>query len=488
VLKNTSRLGRRRLRLLKPSRYLRHKYRVSYEDAYAAFKRGDFPAALPLLEKAALEAEYTSPALNDAHTLTLYHVGDKPRLADVAFLIANALVATDSASAMDYFQRAIFAGLDATRIRRIGELVEQWVVARPGKRAQLQESVKRVAHVVGCLSPDDGRTQYLKLLVSSLRKQGIESTIFTTEWAANWFFSPADTPQSRWIEIEAAVKIASVEGNFEERAERVAETLRSSGIAAAFFHSNLAEQITARVASMRPIPLQVNVNHDSEMDADLFDGRIHLFENAMRRTRFSSPAEWIPPSSDIESRLGTGPVTHQAMGLESASSVSATFGDLGNVGAPEYLRVLSEIMTRFPKHFHLFAGAGNVKSIRPYLHSQGVLPRVRFLGDVRDIAPLLNMVDVYLAPFPNADWHSILDAMGAGKPIVVLRGPAADLVGIRDLIAPGGPDYIEIADRLLRNPDLRRNHGHAMLDRFRAEFHPDRLGERYSAFLVRCAR
>jgi glycosyltransferase involved in cell wall biosynthesis len=146
-----------------------------------------------------------------------------------------------------------------------------------------------------------------------------------------------------------------------------------------------------------------------------------------------------------------------------------------------YLGALAEILNRFPNHFHLFAGAGNVKAIRSRLHSEGVLPRVRFLGHVGDVAPLLDMVDVYLAPFPHSGGDSILEAMGAGKPVVSFSG--AELVGVRELTATGQGEYITIADRLLRNPELRARHGQAMLNRFHAEFRPDRLGERYKAFL-----
>jgi hypothetical protein len=415
---------------------------------------------------------------------------DKPRLADVAFSIANSLLQHDPASAMDYFQRAMFAGLDTKRVRRVGEVFEKW--AAPVAQ-RTPAPITRVAHVVGCLLPGHALTQYLRMLTSSLNEQGIESTIFTTEWAASWFFNPAGVPQSQPMEFDALVKVASVEGDFVERAERVAEAIRASGIPVAFFHGSLTEQITARVAAMRPTPFQVNVNHESEMDADVFDGRIHLFQNAMERTQFSSGhAEWIPPASDIETRLQMcEPVSRQSMGLESATTISATYGSLDKVAGSGYLRVLSEIMKRFPKHFHLFAGAGKVKTIRPYLHSEGVLPRVRFLGQVEDVAPLLEVVDVYLASFPHSGGISILEAMGAGKPVVALRSSpdshynsGAELVGVRELTAPGEADYIEIADRLLRNPAQRQKQSQAMLDRFRAEFRPERLGVRYKEFLA----
>jgi predicted O-linked N-acetylglucosamine transferase (SPINDLY family) len=229
------------------------------------------------------------------------------------------------------------------------------------------------------------------------------------------------------------------------------------------------------------------------MEADLFEGHIHLFRNALERTRSSHPAEWIPAASDIEQRLQMiQPVTRQSMGLESATTVSATFGDLAKGLGPGYLRALSEIMKRFAKHFHIFAGVSNVKPIRAYLHSEGVLPRVRFLGPTSDVAPLLSMIDVYLSAFPHPGDHSVIEAMGAGKPVVVLRfssqseyNSAAEFVGVRELIAPGEADYIEIADRLLRNPAFRAAQGKTMLDRFHAEFRPERLGERYKAFIER---
>src|SRR5207248_3069071 len=101
------------------------------------------------------------------------------------------------------------------------------------------------------------------------------------EWAASWFFNPDGVSQSQAMDLDADVKIGSVEGDFVERAERVAAAIRKSGIDVAFFHGSLTEQITARVASMHPAAIQVNVNHGSEMDAAVFNGRIHLFQNAM---------------------------------------------------------------------------------------------------------------------------------------------------------------------------------------------------------------
>lgn len=464
--------------------------RVSYEEAFEAMASGDYHTAVPLLENAARQTAYTSDVINNAYTLALYRTGNNKRLADVSYDFGNSLVEHDPGSAMDYFQRALNAGLDAKLARHVGEIFEKW--AEPTGTPRLDRPVTRVAHVLGQLCPGEPAADYLRLLVSSLDQAGIQSTVFTTESFASWFFNASGVPRSRQMDLGAEVDIAPVEGDFVERAQRIATGIRKSGIHVSFFHAGLEEQITARVAAFRPSPIQINVDQAGEMDADIFDGRIHLFQNGAERSRFSNgPSESIPPASDIETRLQMSePITREAMGLQAAGSVSATFGNLNKVASTGYLRALSEIMKRFSKHFHLFAGAGDVKAIRPHLHSQGVLPRVRFLGNLGDVAPLFNVVDVYLAPFPKPSCRSILEAMGAGKPVVALRFPpdsasncAAELVGVRDLTAPGEADYIEIIDRLLRNPGLRSELGQAVSHRFRSEFRPAFLGERYKQFL-----
>jgi hypothetical protein len=465
---------------------------VNYREGIEALQKGDFESAADLLAKAAEQTEYASDVINHSYTLALYRLGDKSRLADVAFRVAKIVLPDDEASAMDYFQRAMFAGLDRPRVRQIGEVYERW--ALESYKTTLDRPVRRVAHIIGCLSPGHASTEYIKLLTASLRRQGIESTVFTTEWASSWFFNPADIPQSVSVEIEGTTRIASVEGNFVERAQRIADAIRTSGIQVAFFHAGLSEQITARVAAFRPVPLQINVNHGNEMDADLFRGFVHLYHNAMQRTGFPShPADWIPSASDVETRLRTDlPATRQSLGLESTSTISATFGNLDELSKGGYARVLAEILKRFPKHFHIFAGPGNIRTLRSTLHHDGVLPQVRFLGHISDVAPLFEAVDIYLAPFPDSGGQTVLEAMGAGKPVIVMRFPAdspynsgSELVGVRELVAATEADYAEIADRLLRNPSFREQQSSAMRARFHSEFHPDRLGERYAAFLER---
>src|SRR6185295_13841626 len=141
------------------------------------------------------------------------------------------------------------------------------------------------------------------------------------------------------------------------------------------------DQIAARVAALRPSPLQINVDHEGEMDADLFQGCIHLSQNGLERSRFKDrPAMWIPSTSDIEHRLKeTVFESRSSLGVESATSASASFSG-PNRNQTDFVNTLIELLKRFPKHFHFFTGAGDVRAFRGLLHSEGVLSRIRFLG------------------------------------------------------------------------------------------------------------
>jgi glycosyltransferase involved in cell wall biosynthesis len=83
--------------------------------------------------------------------------------------------------------------------------------------------------------------------------------------------------------------------------------------------------------------------------------------------------------------------------------------------------------------------------------------RIRFLGPVRDVAPLLQAADLFLMPSLHEGLPiAAVEAMGAGLPVVL-----ADVDGLRDLweIAPAAfraaPEAGPIADAILRFHQLR---------------------------------
>jgi len=443
---------------------------VSYEKAFEALKEGDFKAASTLLEKAAEETAYTSDIINHSYTLALYRAGERDRLAQAAFRIGESLVDTDPGSAMDYFQRAFLGGLDAEKTRRVAEIFEKWAAPKDPSENRVARPIRRVAHIVGSLAVNYRPAVYLRMLTQSLSEHDVESIVFTTEWSTSWFMNPAGSPEAKNLDVGVEALIASADGDFNERAERVAASIRAYGLDVAFYHAGIHEQITTRVAALRPAAIQVHVGRPVETVAALFDLQAGIL-----------------PADDIEGRMRNHPPhTRQGMGLESAGSVSATFGNLQKIAGAGYLHSLAAILKRFPLHFHLFAGSGDIKAIRSFLHAEGVLPRVRFLGPMSDTASVMNVVDVYLASFPEPGDEMLLDAMGAGKPIVAVRYPAdshcnssAEILGVPELIASREVEYAEIAMRLIRDREARERASAAVTARFQKEFHPSSLGPRY---------
>jgi glycosyltransferase involved in cell wall biosynthesis len=289
--------------------------------------------------------------------------------------------------------------------------------------------------------------------------------------------------------------IASTDGNFLERAERVAGAIRASGADAILYHAGFHEQITARVAAFRPGPVQVNVAYGVQMDADLFDGFILQTKQGVAAGHHSTARrEWIPPGCDIADRLRACPENmRQVMGLESANTVSATVGDFQHMSDPKYLYVLTGILKSFPDHFHLFSGTGDVKTIRAALHEEGVLPRVRFLGTMSDTASVMAVADVYLCPFKKTEEFPLLDAMGAGRACVAVKFPddagrnvSAEILGVPELLVEDSElAYLQVVQGLLRDAETRARCAQLVEARFEAEFSSLNLGRKYLEFLVK---
>src|SRR6185436_18792917 len=98
---------------------------MAYEEGFEALNTGDYKRAVELLGHAAESTGFTSDLVNHAYTLALHRANERERLAEVAFRVAAHFIDSDPASGMDYFQRAIQAGLDSGRARTIGEIYEE---------------------------------------------------------------------------------------------------------------------------------------------------------------------------------------------------------------------------------------------------------------------------------------------------------------------------------------------------------------------------
>ena len=88
------------------------------------------------------------------------------------------------------------------------------------------------------------------MLAGSLKLQGIESTVFTTEATASWFYSPARRTHSQPVDFPGEVRIGWLSraiSSKEPTALRTPYNQRNFG--RAFSVEHLGDQIAARVAS-----------------------------------------------------------------------------------------------------------------------------------------------------------------------------------------------------------------------------------------------
>ena len=463
---------------------------MSHEEALQAPRTGDFEKAARLLGPVVEQNQFRSDVLNHAYTLAL-HKTNSPALPDVAFKIARSLSPRHSGLAADYFQRAILTGVHQGRVQEISDW--QASLARPGVRKDSGDiRTDRVAHVIGCFLPGHAPSLYIQLLAKSLRQSGVESHVFTTEWTSSWFLNPPGVVQSEPPAVEAGVTVAEIEGDFFERAERIAEAIRASEIDIVLYHCGASEQITVRVAALHPASIQINVNHAEEISADLFEGFAHLFQNGLERTLLPHrPKRWIPLISDIEDRLEVAtPMRRSELGLEAAETVSATFGNLFKASETIHLEAIARILRGHPNHYHVIAGAGDQTPIRRFFETEKLIGRIRFVEFVPDVAGMLGMIDVYLNSFPVSAGQSVLEAMAASIPTVIRKYPhathhnvGAELAQIPDLLAGDEDEYVQIANRLIDNPDVRTHYGELLKTRFEAEFRPEGVGAKYLEFI-----
>ncbi len=133
------------------------------------------------------------------------------------------------------------------------------------------------------------------------------------------------------------------------------------------------------------------------------------------------------------------------------------------------LRAAALLKDRFPQTEYLLAGDGPVrKDLEKEASDLGLVERVVFLGDRRDIPAVLSSVDVTVLPsFSESLSNSIIESMALGVPVVALRvGGNPELVSDksdeeRGVLVPAGSDeaLAEGLALLLGDKELRLRMG-----------------------------
>lgn len=156
---------------------------------------------------------------------------------------------------------------------------------------------------------------------------------------------------------------------------------------------------------------------------------------------YRNPAEALLNWYDDRRIRAASPGARQAarrrLGIDGATLVLLTVGNCSPVKNHDaVIRALARI-PRTPGWLYLHAGCeDDAPGERSLAADLGVVDRIRFLGAVLEIAPLLEAADLFLMPSLHEGLAvAALEAMGAGLPVVL-----ADVDGLRELraIAPAG--------------------------------------------------
>lgn len=173
-------------------------------------------------------------------------------------------------------------------------------------------------------------------------------------------------------------------------------------------------------------------------------------------------------------------------GLPDDALVFVTAGRLErNKAVDDLLRAFARLLTEVPQGYLIVLGGGpELAALAALADRLGVAERVIFLGQVADVAEVLDGADVFVFAslyegLPNA----VLEAMSAGLPVVTTA-----VGGIPEVVSDGETGFLvptrrpeELAERMLRlarDGDLRRRLGGAARERV-GEFTMERMVRSY---------
>ena len=184
------------------------------------------------------------------------------------------------------------------------------------------------------------------------------------------------------------------------------------------------------------------------------------------------------------------------IGLENGGPMLLSVGRLVYQKGHEYLvHAMPQVLRRYPRAKAVICGEG---ALRPDLERQigelGLQSSVKLLGNRNDVGPFLASADLFVLP---SRWEglpvALLEAMGAGLPVVATRVEGVDEV-VEDerqglLVPPEDSDALASALlQLIGDPQLRSRMGEAARRRIQAHYTLDIMCDKYFKIMLQHAQ
>lgn len=203
-------------------------------------------------------------------------------------------------------------------------------------------------------------------------------------------------------------------------------------------------------------------------------GTVTVIGNGVKLEAFEQPPEGQPEA--WRARFSISPETF-VVGIVGRA--------VEEKGFREYFQAAKLLAERHPGRFAFLVVGGGVEGDRDgfqaemaaFVAEPPLAGCVHFTGFTEEIPALMNAMDVFVLPsYREGMPRSIIEAMGAGKPVV-----ATDIRGCREEVVEGETGFLiplrdasALADRIERlaaDPGLRARMGEAGRSRARAHFH-----------------
>ncbi len=213
--------------------------------------------------------------------------------------------------------------------------------------------------------------------------------------------------------------------------------------------------------------------------------------------------EVIHPGVNVSSNQPTVAVSRQAVldefGIESGTAVIAAVGRLQpGKGQDVLIRAAPLILRRHPNIKILFIGSemfgmnqGYKRELKRLAADVGIEDRVVFTGFRQDIARLLTAVDIFVHPAtaPESFGLAVVEAMAAGKPVVVtdVGGPRETVIDGQTglIVQPGNEQQLSDAIGVLLNDlQLRERLGQSARTHVLAHFSQQAMIQKVEAGLA----
>ncbi len=235
------------------------------------------------------------------------------------------------------------------------------------------------------------------------------------------------------------------------------------------------------VVRLAPVAFKVDIHigcstFNPGFDLCLFDNPVNIArEDDVWRDEYGKRL-LMRSGADVDGLRAMPRLERKQLGLPRDALVLGVVSNrMGERLSPAYLKIVFELLRRYPQTFFLGIGPSPAERITAQFAQHGLAHRCMFPGSVMQTGPLLKTMDIYLNEFPVGGSESIKEAMACGLPVAALKWSEAHaesagawVVGEPPAIMAPDPDaYQALVEQWINDAPARQRAGVALAERAR---------------------